>query len=63
MKGFGKKQILYSDDTVLVGETREHFHHIVSELERACDSMGLKKDVGKSKVLTIKRIRWGDMRG
>ena len=52
------KQVLYADDTVLVAETREHLQHIVSEFERACDSIGLKINVGKVKVLTIlKRIR------
>ena len=51
------KQFLYADDTVLVVETREHLQHIVSEFERACDSTGLKINVGKSKVLTIKKHR------
>ena len=29
------------------------------EFERACDSMGLKNNVGKSKVLTIKNDQMG----
>ena len=47
--------MLYADDTVLVAETRGHLQHTVSEFERACDSMGLKINVGKSKMLTIKK--------
>ena len=31
----------------------------VSEFERACDSMGLKVNIGKSKVLTIKKNQVG----
>ena len=53
------KQVIYEDDTVLVAETREHLQHIESEFERACDSMGLKINVGKSKVLTIKKDQMG----
>ena len=49
------KQILYADDTVLVAETKEHLQHIVSEFERACDSMGIKINVGESKVLVVKK--------
>ena len=56
--GWEIKQTLYVDDTVLVAETKEHLQHIVSEFERACDSMGLKINVRKSKVLVvIKRSR------
>ena len=51
--------MLYADDTVLVAETREHLQHIVSEFESACDSMGLKIFVGKSKVLKIKKDQMG----
>ena len=51
-RGWEIKQILYADDTILVTETREH---IVSEFERACNTMGLKINVVKSKVLTIKK--------
>ena len=42
------KQALYADDTVLVAEARAQLQHIVSEFERACDSMRLKINVGKS---------------
>ena len=51
------KQVLYANGTVLVAERREHLQHIVSEFERACDSMGLKIIVEESKVLTIKKDR------
>ena len=54
------KQVLYADDTVLVAEKREHLQHIVREFERTCDSMGLKINVGKSKVLTIKNNQNGN---
>ena len=33
--------------------------HIASEFEEACDSMGLKINVGNSKVLTIKKDQLG----
>ena len=46
MGGREIKQVLYADDTVLVAEAREHLQHIASEFERACDSMGLKINVG-----------------
>ena len=39
----------------MVGETRKHLQHIVGEFERACDSMGLRINVGKSKALKIKK--------
>ena len=45
--------------TVLVAERREHLQHIASWFERACDSMGLKINVGKSKMLTIKKDQMG----
>ena len=54
------KHVLYADDMVLVAETREHLKHIVREFERTCDSMGLKIDVGKSTVLTIKNDQIGN---
>ena len=43
----------------MVAETREHLQHIVSEFERACDGTGLKINVGKSKVLKIKKDQMG----
>ena len=55
-EGWESKQVLYADDRVFISERREHLKHIVSEFERACDSMGLKINVGKSKVSMVK---WG----
>ena len=44
-------QVLYADDTVLVG---------YCEFERSCDNMALKINVGKSKFLMIKKDQlWG----
>ena len=43
----------------MVAETREHLQYIVSMFERACDSMEVKINVGKSKVLTIKKVQMG----
>ena len=51
--GWVIKEILYVDETVEVVETRENLQHILSEFERACDSMGLKINVGKCKVLVV----------
>ena len=45
--------------TVLVAETREHLKHIVNEFERACDRIGMKINVGKSKVLMVKKEQMG----
>ena len=49
------EQVLPSDDTVLVAETRDHLQHIVNEFESACDRMQLTTNVGKSKVLMVKK--------
>ena len=46
--GWEIKQLLYADDTLLVAETRENLQNIMSEFERACDSMGLKINVVKN---------------
>ena len=48
------KQVLNSDDTIWVEDIRGHLQHIVSNFERACDSMGFKINVGKIKVLMVK---------
>ena len=58
--GWEIKQVLYADDSVLVAETRNHLQHIVSEFARACDSMGLKINVGKSKTLAVKKDQTGN---
>ena len=39
--------------------SREPLQHIVNEYERACDSVGLKINVGKSKVLVDKMDQRG----
>ena len=57
--GWEIKQVLYANDKILVAETREHLQQTVSENERACDSMGLKINIGKSKMLTIKKDQMG----
>ena len=56
---------------MLIAETREHLQQIVNEFVRTCDSIGLKIDVGKSKVLVVKkdqresnekvRVSWEEM--
>ena len=35
-------------------KTRYYLQHIVNEFERACNSIGLKINVGKSIVLVVK---------
>ena len=55
--GIRKLSRYYMQMTVLVTETRDYLQHIVSE--RACDSIGLKINVGKSKVLMIKKDQVG----
>ena len=39
----------------MVAETREHLQHIVSKFERLFYNMGLKTNIGKSKLLIIKK--------
>ena len=34
------RQLLYTDDTVLITESREDFAHIVSKFERVCNGIG-----------------------
>ena len=53
------KQVLYADNSVLVAETREHIQDILSVFERVCDSMGLKINVRKSKVLMVEKDQMG----
>ena len=53
------KHVLYACDRVLIAETREHLQDIVNKLERACDSMMLKINVGKSKLLVFKKDQSG----
>ena len=52
----------YMQKTGLVAEIRKHLQRIMSEFERMCDNMGLNINAGKSKVLTLKRIKWGVVR-
>ena len=40
---------------VLVSEMRGHLQHFVNGFEEACDTMGLKINVGESKILMIKK--------
>ena len=60
--GWEIKQVLFADDTVLVAEIRDHLQHIVSEFERACHSMGLKVNVGKIKLLMVKKDQMGSFK-
>ena len=53
------EQVSCGDGTVLVAETIEHLQHILCEFERACESMRLKINVGKSKVLIVKKDQTG----
>ena len=49
------EQVLYTDDIVLVAEFRDNLQHTVNELERECDRIWFKINVGKSKALMVKR--------
>ena len=44
---------------MLVGKTREYLQYTVSEFERACDRMGLKINVGESKLLVVLKDKRG----
>ena len=58
--GGGIAQVLkYADNVVLVTEIREHPQHIGKEYERMSDRMKLKTNVGKSKVLVVKKDQRG----
>ena len=59
-RGVGEiKELLYADVRVLVIEKREHLQNSVNEFERAYGRIGLKINVGKNKVLVVKKHRWG----
>ena len=55
----GTVLVTKTDGTVLVTETREHLQHVVTGFEKACDSVWLKINVGKSKVLEVKKEERG----
>ena len=55
------KQVLYADDRVLVAETRKHLQHTVNKIGRTCDRMGLKVNVGNSKLLVTKKRTRGEV--
>ena len=45
----------------VMGDLNGWFEDRVRELERACDSKGLKINVRKSKLLTIKNDQMGEL--
>ena len=47
---------------MLLAETREHLQHVMSEFERAWDSMEMKITVRKRKCYWLKRTREGVVR-
>ena len=49
------KQVLFTDDTMLVAETRNHIQYIVNKFEMGCGRMRLKINVGKSKMLEVNK--------
>ena len=51
--------MLYTKDTVLVAATRENLQHIANESARACDSMRMKINNSKSKMLAVKEDQKG----
>ena len=49
---FEKKQLLFADDTALVGDSEEKLNRLVSEFSRVCEIRKLRVNVGKSKVMS-----------
>ena len=60
--GWEIKQVLYADETELVAETREYLQPTVNEFKRPSDRMGLRVNVGKNKVLVIKKDQEEELR-
>ena len=44
-------QLLYADDTVLIGESKEELQRLLNEFDNVCERRKLKVNVGKSKVM------------
>ena len=50
-------QVLYADDTMLMGEPRDDLEQIVNKPETDCDRMRLNFKVTKSKCLVFRKHR------
>ena len=52
---FETNQLLFSNDTALVTNSKEKLYRLVSEIGRACERRNLRVNVGKSKVMRCSR--------
>ena len=57
---FEINQLLFTDDTALVADSKEKLCRMVSEFGRVCERRKLKVNVGKSKVMRCSRYGNGD---
>ena len=51
--------LMYADDVVLLAETHENLKVLVDEFVKGCDDLGLRVNVGKSKVLWMRNGEGG----
>ena len=59
MKRVGKLNKYDIQIIVLVADTREHLQHTMNKFEGACDNVRQKMNVGKCKVLVVKKDQSG----
>ena len=57
---FEINQLLFADDTALVGDSEEKLCRLVSEFGRVCERREFRVTVGKSKVMRCSRYGNGD---
>ena len=53
-------QLLFADDTALVADSEDKLCRLVSEFGRVCESIKLRVNVAKSKVMSCSRYGNGD---
>ena len=49
-------QLLYADDTVLIGDSKESLQRLLNEFNNVCERRKLKVNVGKSKVMVCGKV-------
>ena len=50
-------QLLYADDTMLLGYSKENIQRLLNEFDNVCERRILKMNVGKSKMLVCGKSR------
>ena len=55
---FEINQLLFSDDTALVADSKEKLCRLVSKFGRVCERRKLRVNVGKSEVTRCSKYAW-----